>query len=95
MYLGKIVEIGTVRDIFHNPTHPYTLGLMNSIPSLATQIKKRLVPIEGIVPDLVDIPKGCGFSPRCPRAKNVCSREIPVLQEVTPGHRVACWLIAN
>jgi oligopeptide/dipeptide ABC transporter ATP-binding protein len=95
MYLGKIVEIGTVRDIFHNPTHPYTHGLMNSIPSLTTQIKKRLVPIEGVVPDLLDVPQGCGFGPRCPRAKEICSREIPVLQEVTSGHRVACWLIAN
>ena len=95
MYLGKIIEIGTVRDIFHNPTHPYTRGLMSCIPSLTTKMKKRLFSIEGIVPDLLDIPQGCGFGPRCPRAKEICSREIPVLQEVTPGHRVACWLIAN
>ena len=54
MYLGKVVEIGTVRDIFHNPLHPYTQGLMNSIPSLSTKTEKPLIPIEGVVPDLLD-----------------------------------------
>ncbi len=92
MYLGKVVEIGTVWDIFHHPKHPYTRGLMNSIPSLSTKTEKRLVPIEGVVPDLLDAPQGCGFGPRCPAVKEACSREIPVLQEVRPGHRVACWL---
>ena len=92
MYLGKIVEIGTVRDIFNDPAHPYTQGLMNSIPSLTTQAKKRLVPIKGVVPDLLDAPKGCGFGPRCPNAKEICSREIPVLHEIASTHRVACWL---
>ncbi len=92
MYLGKVVEIGTVWDIFHHPQHPYTQGLMNSIPSLSTTTKKRLVPIEGVVPDLLDAPLGCGFCPRCPGAKEICLTEIPVLQEVRPGHRVACFL---
>jgi oligopeptide/dipeptide ABC transporter ATP-binding protein len=95
MYLGKVVEFGTVRDIFHTPQHPYTKGLMNSIPTLTTRTKKRLVPIEGIVPDLLDAPEGCGFGPRCPSAKEVCSREIPTLQEVSSGHWVACWLNEN
>ena len=93
MYLGRIVEIGTVWDIFHKPKHPYTQGLMNSIPSLSTVTKKRLVPIEGVVPDLLDAPRGCGFGPRCPKPEAICDREIPALQEVEPGHRVACWQI--
>jgi oligopeptide/dipeptide ABC transporter ATP-binding protein len=95
MYLGRIVEIGNVREIFHNPTHPYTQGLMNSVPSLLIRTKKRLVPIEGVVPDLLDAPQGCGFGPRCPKFKEICSKEIPVLQEIKQGHRVACWLNGN
>ena len=95
MYLGKIVEKGAVRDIFHNHRHPYTHGLINSIPSFTTKCKKRLIPIEGIVPDLFHIPKGCGFEPRCPQAKEICSREIPVLRKVDPDHLVACWLISE
>jgi len=95
MYLGRIVEIGTVRDIFHNPRHPYTRGLMNSVPSLQVRTKKRLVPIEGIVPDLLDVPNGCGFGPRCPDAQPLCANQPPMLGEVAPGHRVACWLNRN
>lgn len=92
MYVGKIMEYGTVRNIFRNPTHPYTQGLMNSIPSLTTRTKKRLTPIEGVVPDLLNASQGCGFGPRCSRIMEICSREVPVLREVAPGHRVACWL---
>jgi len=95
MYLGKIVEIGPVRPIFRNPRHPYTQGLMNSIPSVTSRKKKRLVAIDGIVPDPLEAPQGCGFGPRCPRAEEVCAREIPVLRGVAPGHRVACWLAHN
>jgi oligopeptide/dipeptide ABC transporter ATP-binding protein len=95
MYLGKIVEIGPVRPIFHNPRHPYTQGLMNSIPSVTSRKKKRLAAIEGVVPGPLEAPQGCGFSPRCPRAKEICAKEIPVLQETEPGHRVACWLAYN
>ena len=95
MYLGRIVEFGLVLDIFHHPKHPYTEGLMNSIPSLSVKTKKRLIPIKGIVPDLLDAPQGCGFGPRCPKAKEICSKEIPILQEVAPRHRVACWFIEN
>ena len=92
MYLGRVVEIGTVWDIFHHPQHPYTRGLMNSIPSLSTRTRKRLAAIEGVVPDLLDAPDGCGFGPRCPEASNICTRQLPELQEVAPGHQVACWL---
>ena len=95
MYLGKIVEIGTALDIFHRPQHPYTRGLMKSIPSLSIRTKKRLIPIEGVVPDLLDAPKGCGFGPRCPESIKICLREIPPLKEIASGHRAACWLIEN
>ena len=95
MYLGKIVEFGTVGDIFHHPKHPYTQGLMNSIPSVRIGTKKRLVPIEGVVPDLLDVPQGCGFGPRCPKNSEICSNKIPVLKEVASGHEVACWLYEN
>ena len=92
MYLGRIVEGAPVRSIFHDPRHPYTQGLMNSIPSLATTGKERLIPIKGIVPDPFEVPRGCGFEPRCPRAMETCTTEIPQLKEVAPGHLVACWL---
>ena len=92
MYLGKIVESAPVRDIFKDPKHPYTHGLMNSIPSLKMSRKKRLVPIKGIVPDPLEAPQGCGFEPRCPSAMEKCKAHIPLLKEVTPNHLVACWL---
>jgi len=92
MYLGKIVESASVRSIFHNPKHPYTQGLMNSIPSLATTRKERLVPIKGIVPDPFEVPQGCGFEPRCPHAMEICKTQIPSLKELVPGHLAACWL---
>jgi oligopeptide/dipeptide ABC transporter ATP-binding protein len=91
MYLGKIVEGSTVGNVFHHTKHPYTQGLMNSIPSLATR-RHRLVPIEGVVPDSFEVPVGCTFEPRCPQAMEICRREIPSLKEVAPGHQAACWL---
>ncbi|MCL0074462.1 ABC transporter ATP-binding protein [Dehalococcoidia bacterium] len=91
MYLGKIVEGSTVGKVFHHTKHPYTQGLMNSIPSLATK-RDRLVPIEGVVPDPFEVPAGCGFEPRCPQAMGICKGETPPLKEVAPGHRAACWL---
>jgi len=92
MYLGKIVEGSTVRKIYHDPKHPYTQGLMKSIPSLASTSKERLVPIKGVVPDPFEIPKGCPFEPRCPHAMEVCAEKGPPLKEVSAGHWVACWL---
>jgi peptide/nickel transport system ATP-binding protein/oligopeptide transport system ATP-binding protein len=91
MYLGRIVEGSTVHNVFHESKHPYTQGLMNSIPSLATK-KERLVPIKGVVPDPFEVPPGCGFEPRCPHAMEICKTQIPPLREVTPGHTAACWL---
>jgi len=92
MYLGKIVENASVGDIFHDPKHPYTQGLMKCIPSLATTRKERLIPIEGMVPDPLEFPQGCGFEPRCPHAMEICKKQIPSLKEVAPGHSASCWL---
>lgn len=91
MYLGRIVEAASVGDIFHDPKHPYTQGLMNSIPSLASS-KERLIPIKGVVPDPFEVPEGCGFEPRCPHAMEICKTKMPVLKGVAPNHNAACWL---
>ena len=91
MYLGRIVEGSTVDEVFHSPKHPYTQGLMNSIPSLASR-KDRLEPIKGVVPDPFEVPPGCGFEPRCPHAMEICKTTMPELKEVAPGHDAACWL---
>ena len=92
MYMGKIVESGDARTIFHRPLHPYTVGLMRSIPRLGRHSKERLTPIPGSVPDPYSIPRGCAFMPRCPAPKTeACGREVP-LREVEPGHCVRCTL---
>ena len=89
MYLGKIVEYSDTHTVFKNPRHPYTKGLLNSIPQVGQ--KRRLVPIEGTIPDPFEIPQGCAFAPRCPHAMDKC-REEPQLLEIESGHRVSCWL---
>jgi oligopeptide/dipeptide ABC transporter ATP-binding protein len=90
MYMGKVVEEAPVRDIFHDPLHPYTSGLMESIPAL-TRKKERLKPIKGMVPDPYNLPKGCPFEPRCPEAMDICRTQMPELKEIKPRHKVACW----
>jgi oligopeptide/dipeptide ABC transporter ATP-binding protein len=92
MYLGKIVEAAPVTELFDHPGHPYTRGLMKSIPSLTMTGKDRLIPIKGVVPELSEIKEGCGFEPRCPHAMKICRGQVPPLKEVAPGHTVACWL---
>lgn len=92
MYGGIIVEEGTVDDIFYNPKHPYTWGLLRSVPKMHLGLKKRLVPIEGQPPDLLKPPKGCPFAPRCEYAMRVCLQVRPPLFEVGDGHRSRCWL---
>ena len=92
MYMGKVVEDGDIRTIFHNPLHPYTVGLMRSIPHLGKRVKDRLTPIPGSVPDPYSIPQGCAFGPRCPAFQNsACQVEVP-LKEIEPGHHVRCIL---
>jgi oligopeptide/dipeptide ABC transporter ATP-binding protein len=92
MYLGRIVESGPVREIFRNPKHPYTQGLMGSIPSLADWGVRRLTAIDGVVPSPFAAPQGCGFAPRCPHAMEVCRTRSPDLGEIAPGHAAACFL---
>lgn len=89
MYCGKIVESGAARDVIDRSAHPYTHGLISSIPDLGTE-KERLDTIPGIVPNMFDLPSGCYFSPRCSRAQERCRREAPQLREVAPGHCAAC-----
>ena len=89
MYCGKIVESGAARDVIDRSAHPYTHGLISSIPDLGTE-KARLDTIPGIVPNMFDLPSGCYFSPRCSRAQERCRREAPQLREVAPGHCAAC-----
>jgi len=92
MYLGKIVEYADTHDLFHNPLHPYTVGLLNSVPVLGKKGEKDLVPIRGMVPMPTEIIPGCAFAPRCPHAMKICREQQPVLREVKPGHTTACWL---
>jgi oligopeptide/dipeptide ABC transporter ATP-binding protein len=92
MYLGKIVESTSVREIFHTPLHPYTQGLMRSIPSLTDSGRGRLQTIEGVVPTPFVAITGCGFAPRCPHATAECRDRVPARKAVVPGHTVACFL---
>jgi oligopeptide/dipeptide ABC transporter ATP-binding protein len=91
MYAGRIVEYGSVIEIFEDPRHPYTRGLLDSIPKLG-QKRKRLATIKGTIPDPADLPRGCSFHPRCPSAFRPCFEEFPNLVEVSEGHMVACYL---
>ena len=99
MYAGRVMETGSVADIFYRPTHPYTHALLASIPRLDQPRGQPLRPIPGRPPDLVNPAPGCPFAPRCPHALPVCRAQMPPLEEVvgpmqyapTPGHRVACW----
>jgi peptide/nickel transport system ATP-binding protein len=90
MYAGRIVEIGPVRSIIHSPSHPYTAGLMRSIPSVG-RTAARLAQIDGAMPRLDAVPRGCAFHPRCPQRFEPCDRERPALFQ--SGDRIAaCWL---
>jgi oligopeptide/dipeptide ABC transporter ATP-binding protein len=95
MYLGKIVELAETRDLFHEPLHPYTVGLLNSVPVLGRKGEKALVPIKGIVPMPTEAIRGCAFAPRCPHAMKICREQQPQLREQNPGHQTACWLYEN
>ncbi|HEY7653091.1 MAG TPA: ABC transporter ATP-binding protein [Methylomirabilota bacterium] len=95
MYAAKVAEEAPVADLFKEPLHPYTQGLLRSIPriDLAATARRRLETIAGTVPTLRgDIAPGCRFAPRCPFVKSVCTEKDPVLKEVKPGHKVSCWL---
>jgi oligopeptide/dipeptide ABC transporter ATP-binding protein len=93
MYAGKVVEGGAAKDIYATPRHPYTQGLMKSVPRPDLPREAKLVPIEGHPPDLSQLPPGCSFHPRCPYAVDICRQEVPLLLETTPKHTAACWLV--
>lgn len=90
MYAGKIIETGTKREIFYHPQHPYTKGLLQSIPRL--DMKGKLKPIDGTPPDLFSPPRGCPFTARCPLAMEVCNRVYPSSTTLSDSHSVDCWL---
>jgi oligopeptide/dipeptide ABC transporter ATP-binding protein len=91
MYAGKIVERGSAEAIFARPFHPYTMGLLNSLPGTGGKKKKRLDAIPGVVPSPLDLPSGCRFRDRCPKAAGICAEAEPLLEGKEPGHSVACY----
>ncbi|NLD33471.1 MAG: ABC transporter ATP-binding protein [Clostridiales bacterium] len=91
MYAGRVCERGTADEIFYNPRHEYTKGLLRSIPKMTTT-KERLTPIGGSPVDLLNMPKGCAFAARCDRAMKICLTEQPEEIEINPDHRAACWV---
>ncbi|MDT8069672.1 MAG: ABC transporter ATP-binding protein [Terriglobia bacterium] len=93
MYAGSIVELGPAREIFHSPAHPYTRGLLNSVPSLRTDRSLPLRTIEGTVPNLASQPQGCRFEPRCDLRVPACATEFPPLIEVAPHHWARCPVV--
>ena len=92
MYGGLIVEEGTTEDIFYRGKHPYTWGLLRSVPNPKSELKEKLIPIEGQPPDLLKPPVGCPFTARCDYAMKICKEKQPPLFEIEKGHKAACWL---
>jgi oligopeptide/dipeptide ABC transporter ATP-binding protein len=92
MYAGRIIEQGSARELYAHPRHPYTLGLLRSVPRLDEPRKAKLNPIDGQPPDLTQLPPGCAFAPRCRYAMARCSSEVPPLIGVAEGHLSACWV---
>jgi peptide/nickel transport system ATP-binding protein len=92
MYAGRIVEEGPVRDLFERPLHPYTQGLLRSIPGALAGAHSRLHAIDGVVPSLANLPSGCAFAPRCPHRMDVCTTAMPAIIEIEPGHFGRCYL---
>ena len=95
MYAGNIIERGSIDDIFYNPKHPYTLGLLKSIPKINADEHERLIPIEGNPVDLINPPKGCDFAPRCDYCMNICMEKVPPVYSVDEGHESRCWLLVK
>jgi oligopeptide/dipeptide ABC transporter ATP-binding protein len=90
MYAGKIVERASTHAIFSKPLHPYTVGLLNSLPGAGNEKKKRLDAIPGVVPSPLNLPSGCRFRDRCPKAADICAQTEPLLEEKESGHTAAC-----
>jgi oligopeptide/dipeptide ABC transporter ATP-binding protein len=92
MYAGRIVESAGADALYARPRHPYTIGLLHSVPRLDQPAAERLTPIVGQPPDALAMPPGCAFQPRCPHAVERCTREAPALRAVDDGHHIACWV---
>ena len=92
MYAGYIVEMATVEELYDNPLHPYAYLLLQSLPRMDMAAGSELESIEGLPPDLIDLPAGCPFADRCPFVQDICRREMPPLYEFEPGHKAACWV---
>jgi len=92
MYAGRIVESSSSENLFSSPRHPYTIGLLRSVPRLDVDRAERLVPIEGMPPNLANKPPGCSFRPRCSFAESICEQKDPTLMEAGDGHKAACWV---
>ncbi len=95
MYAGKVVEEAPVVPLFHDPKHPYTRGLLNSIPVLKNDGQTRLTEIPGIVPNLLHMPRGCSFHPRCSRVMDICTKKSPPMVHFMENRRAACWLVSD
>jgi len=95
MYAGQIVEYADVHSIFKRPTHPYTIGLLKSLPGLNVGLGRRLYSIEGVVPDMINVPSGCRFHPRCREAMDRCRSEMPLFYGVNSGHYTRCFLYSD
>jgi peptide/nickel transport system ATP-binding protein len=91
MYAGRLIEEAATVEIFRNPLHPYTRHLISSLPRIGDDVPRE--GLEGAPPNLADPPPGCRFHPRCPLAMEVCRREVPVMLETRPAHRVACFAV--
>ena len=92
MYAGHIVEEATVDDLFSNPSHPYTAALLRSLPRMYGPLAAKLESIDGMPPDQIHLPLSCTYAPRCPYAQDICTKHMPPLHEIEPGHRAACWV---
>lgn len=92
MYLGKIVEIGDVEEIYNNPQHPYTQALISAFPDPSSSEKKERIILKGEIPSPINKPKGCAFHPRCQKAMDICREKEPELTEINSGCSVACFL---
>ena len=95
MYCGKVVEYADVKTIFTNPKHPYTVGLLNSVPKHDQDYEGDLEVIKGSVPSPFNLPKGCRFAPRCPHAREICLTDLPELEKTSDGDQVRCWMYTD
>jgi len=91
MYAGRCMEYGTKEDLLVHPRHPYTVGLIQSVPAIESRQIERLKTIPGFPPDMLKLPPGCPFAPRCTKATDQCKQQMPELKETDQGHRVACY----